>query len=70
MLTMSGHVYLFILSSRYSATVVYSCVTLGVTDGSQAGQLKQIFRDILGPLDAILSATRQDNATMLHCVKK
>ena len=29
---MSGHVYLYILSSGYSATVVYLCVTLGVTD--------------------------------------
>ena len=32
--------------------------------GSQAGPLKQIFRDILGPLDATLSATRQDSATL------
>ena len=32
--------------------------------GSQAGPLKQIFRDILGPLDATVSATRQDNATL------
>src|ERR1700748_797202 len=32
--------------------------------GSQAGPLKQIFHDILGPIDATLSATRQDNATL------
>ena len=32
--------------------------------GSQAGPLKQIFHDILGPVDATLSATRRDNATL------
>src|ERR1700733_3554697 len=32
--------------------------------GSQAGPLKQIFHDILGPIDATLSATRQYNATL------
>jgi len=32
--------------------------------GSQAEPLKQIFHDILGPLDATLSATRQDNAVL------
>src|ERR1700733_10288382 len=32
--------------------------------GSQAGPLKQIFHDILGPIDATLSATRQDNVTL------
>src|ERR1700748_2193964 len=32
--------------------------------GPQAGPIKQILHDILGPLDATLDATRQDNATL------